>query len=436
MKRTLLHLALTAALTAVAAASGPVSIKVSPEQDYLLRSGNGDIVFKIDLLAAAQKVSRTSPLNVAVVLDRSGSMRGAKLEKAKQAAQLLIERLGHDDIFSLVTYDDEVDVIIPAGKIDDADRLIKKVDRIRSGGSTALHAGVKAGAAQLREFMRRKGVNRVILLSDGLANIGPDTPDDLARLGRQLREDGLHVSTIGLGDDYNEDLMVALAEASAANYYYVQDAEKLPGIFAEELGNLQSIVARGLKIIIQLPEGVEGLEVVGHPEIEFRGHRAELTVGEIYGRQRCSYLVKARVRNLDGERVDLGQVQLNYRDALADEDRAADAQIFVKLTGDRQQAAQSVNTGVREGRALAETMAAKDAAFNDADQGKVKEAVATLRSRIAANEAAAPASAPVRKLNAELDARAAELEREGRLDKSSRKAFQYEVYEQKKQRSN
>ena len=85
-----------------------------------------------------------------------------------------------------------------------------------------------------------------------------------------MRGDGISVSTVGLGDDYNEDLMTALAEASNANYYYVKDAEKLPGIFAQELGAARSLLARSIVIRIEAPEGVRLKEIIGRPEIDLR----------------------------------------------------------------------------------------------------------------------------------------------------------------------
>src|SRR5208337_1493072 len=124
-------------------------------------------------------------------------------------------------------------------------------------GSTALYAGVKMGADQLQEYFSSKRINRVILLSDGIANVGPSSPRQLCRLGNDLAERGISVTTIGVGDNYNEDVMAGLAEASDANYYYVQDTEKLPEIFAKELGELLTVAARDVRIEITCPDGVE-----------------------------------------------------------------------------------------------------------------------------------------------------------------------------------
>jgi len=245
MKTILFALALAAVLGVNRLAGETLTLKLVPERGCWLRNTPDEVVVKIDLSAVnGQTKARRTPLNLAVVLDRSGSMTGPKIEKAKQAAMQLVDRLRPDDVFSMVIFSDEAQVVVPAGHVEDKDALKEKIEGIEARGSTALYAGVKLGAEQLDEFLSGKRINRVILLSDGLANVGPSTPRDLRRLGAQLVETGISVTTIGVGDDYNEDLMAGLAEASDANYYYVRDTEKLPEIFAKELGELTRVAAR------------------------------------------------------------------------------------------------------------------------------------------------------------------------------------------------
>ena len=155
---------------------------------------------------------KRAPVNVAIVLDKSGSMEGDKIAKAKDAAIAAIGRLGSDDIVSVVAYDSTVQVIVPATKLSDKESVIEQIRRIEAGGSTALFAGVSKGADELRKFLDKNRVNRVILLSDGLANVGPQSPSELGALGASLMKEGISVSTMGLGLDYNEDLMTKLAQ--------------------------------------------------------------------------------------------------------------------------------------------------------------------------------------------------------------------------------
>src|SRR5215471_9636823 len=180
----------------------------------------------------------------------------------------------------MISYSDRAEVIFPAQEVEDKEALKARIARIHPGGSTALYAGVARGAEQVQRHFSSRRINRVILLSDGLANVGPSSPRDLRRLGGDLSERGISVTTIGVGDDYNEELMAGLAEASDANYYYVKDTEKLPEIFAKELGELQTVVARNIRIEITCPDGVRPLGFIGRPE-KFDGQRAAVQLSNL-----------------------------------------------------------------------------------------------------------------------------------------------------------
>ena len=148
---------------------------------------------KVDLEGIRPKGITRAPLNLALVIDRSGSMSGEKIADAKNAAIHVIQQLQRNDIVSVVIYSDSVEVLIPATKVADKQRLIKRIRRIESNGNTALFAGVSKGAAEIRKFIDKERINRVILLSDGLANVGPSSPRELGQLGRSLRP-GAHLS--------------------------------------------------------------------------------------------------------------------------------------------------------------------------------------------------------------------------------------------------
>src|SRR3954454_8603142 len=315
MKKLLLVSFAAALAQAASASPAPeVTLRVTPERDYVYRLGPREMIVQVEIEARKNDEARHSPMNLCIVLDRSGSMEGAKIEKARQAAAMAVDKLSDDDIFSLVTYDSETDLLIPperVGGTDHREDLKARIHRIQPGGSTALHAGVVLGAKQVRSFFAKERVNRVILLSDGLANVGPSSASDLSRLGRELRGDGISVSTVGLGDDYNEDLMTALAEASNANYYYVKDAEKLPGIVAQELGAARSLLARSIVIRIEAPDGVKLKEIIGQPEIECHDRVAEIKMPELFGSEKRRYLVRCLAEGKTADALEAA-AELNY----------------------------------------------------------------------------------------------------------------------------
>jgi Ca-activated chloride channel family protein len=367
-------------------------------------------------------------------------MEGAKLEKARQAAAMAVDKLGDDDFFSLVTYDDQTDLLIPPERVggrDHREELKAKIHRIQAGGSTALHAGVVLGAQQVRRFFEKERVNRVILLSDGLANVGPSSASDLSRLGRELRGDGISVSTVGLGDDYNEDLMTALAEASNANYYYVKDAEKLPGIFAQELGAARSLLARSIVIRIEAPDGVKLKEIVGRPEIECLDRVAEIKMPELFGSEKRRFLVRCLAEGKTADAIEPAVVKLSYATVTgvqAPEQRLSPKIVF---TDDEKKADSSVRTEVAREHSVVENRVAKEQAVKLADEGRAKDAAELLRKQAAKNAAApAPMQVPgVKEENQKLEEAAREMDSSGAIAKSRRKAMQFENYADKYQKS-
>src|SRR5271170_120378 len=332
MKKMLFSLGLAATFVTNLFAGETLQLQLVPERNLIVKNQPQEIVIKIDLSAIAgkNKVHRT-PLNLAVVLDKSGSMTGAKLEKTKQAAMQLVDRLAPNDIFSLVIFSDHADVLVPAQKVEDKDALKEKIQGIEADGSTALYAGVKMGADQLQEFFSDRRINRVILLSDGLANVGPSSPRELRRLGSDLAERGISVTTIGVGDDYNEDLMAGLAEASDANYYYVQDTEKLPEIFAKELGDMLAVAARDVRIEIICPDGVKPLGFIGRAE-KFEDQKAVVNLSQFTGGQDRYLFLRCLV---NGDNPEVARVNVNYKDELSDgSDQSASGVAKIDFTED------------------------------------------------------------------------------------------------------
>ena len=432
-----------AAVLAQAASASPapdVTLRVTPERDYIYRLGPREVIVQVEVEARKNDDGKRSPMNLAIVLDRSGSMEGAKLEKARQAAAMAVDKLADDDIFSLVTYDDQTDLLIPPERVggrDHREDIKAKIFRIQAGGSTALHAGVVLGAKQVRRYFEKERVNRVILLSDGLANVGPSSTSDLSSLGRELRGDGISVSTIGLGDDYNEDLMTALAEASHANYYYVKDAEKLPGIFAEELGSARSLIARTITIRIEAPDGVRLKEIIGRPEIECHDRFAEIKMPELFGSEKRRFLVRCLAEGKTADKIEPAAVELKYATVAGVDAPAQKQSVKIEFTDDQKKADGSIRAEVAREHSVVENRVAKEQAVKLADEGKAKDAAQLLRQQAAKN-AAAPKEAQVPGVaeeNRKLEEAAREMDSSGSIAKSRRKAMQFENYADKYQKS-
>ncbi|HEX3890096.1 MAG TPA: VWA domain-containing protein [Verrucomicrobiae bacterium] len=392
MKLKLLTIGLATSLAANLFAGETLQLQLVPERGYVVKNSPQEIVVKIDLSAIAgkQKVRRT-PLNLAVVLDKSGSMTGSKLEKTKQAAMQLVDRLAPNDIFSLVIFSDTAQVLVAAQKVEDKDALKEKIEGIEADGSTALYAGVKMGADQLQEFFSEKRINRVILLSDGLANVGPSSPRQLRQLGSNLSEKGISVTTIGVGDDYNEDVMAGIAEASDANYYYVQDTEKLPEIFSKELGEMLSVAARDVKIEIICPDGVKPLGFIGRAE-KFEDQKSTVNLSQFTAGQNRYLFLRCLV---NGDQPEVARVNVNYKDELSDgSDQSASGVAKIIFTDDQKLSEKSVNGAVVAQKELMLTAVAKDEAIAQADAGNYQQAATILKAQSAVLNGSFAAASP------------------------------------------
>lgn len=428
-----------AATAAPAATEDAVTLRVTPGRDSVYRRGPREVVLELELQARRPEHTSHTPVNVSMVLDRSGSMGGPKIEKARQAACAALDQLEPDDFFSLVIFDDEVELLLAperAGSREHRERLKDRINRIEPRGDTAIYAGVQMGAKQVHRFLDKEKVNRVVLVSDGLANVGPSRTRDLAELGRNLRGNGVSVTTIGLGEDFNEDLMTALAESSHANYYYVQDAEKLPRILTEEFGAAGTRVAGNIRIRIQAPAGVRLREVLGHPEVHCEERATEIVLPEMFGAEHRLFHVRCELDDSPAESVTFADVALRYDDAASRSARAQDYTAAVRFTDDERRSDESVRDDVAKNVGVLRNRLDKEAAVQLADAGRAKEAAQLLRQRASVNSAAPTKQqfADTSAENAKLEGLAQELTTSGTLQKASRKAAQWDNYQDKYQK--
>jgi Ca-activated chloride channel family protein len=200
---------------------------------------------------------RRGALNLALVIDRSGSMAGRPLKEAKRCARFIVESLSPGDRIAVIDFDDKVRVLAPSQAVGDRTGVLRVIDAIQAGGSTALHAGWLAGAEQAGAHVTRDTVSRVLLLTDGQANVGEHHPDVIASDCARLAEAGVSTSTYGLGQSFNEDLLAAMARGGLGNGYYGESAEDLMDPFREEFDLLASLFARQVRLSAQPAQGVQ-----------------------------------------------------------------------------------------------------------------------------------------------------------------------------------
>jgi uncharacterized protein YegL len=207
-----------------------------------------------------------APLNLSLVLDRSGSMAGEPFRNMLTAAETFVGQLRDGDRVSVVAFSDGVWEAAPPVVIDANTRnaVIMGVRSLHDGGGTFFSGGLLAGLAEVFSGYQPWAINQVILFSDGQPNIGITSSAELARIAERASESGVSVTTIGFGQDHDELLMQSVADASGGNYYYVDSPADMSGIFQREAGAILRSAARATDIEVQLPAGLVVDDIMGY----------------------------------------------------------------------------------------------------------------------------------------------------------------------------
>ncbi len=412
-----------------------VKCRVETDRAVLPAGGPHKTVVKITLDAppAPSNIERP-PVNLALVLDRSGSMGGSKIERAKEAAIEALRRLGPGDMFSVVIYDHNVQTIVPAQNARNLEWIESRIREIRPGGNTALFGGVSQGAAEIRKNLNSNYVHRIILLSDGLANVGPSTPEDLGRLGAALIKENISVTTIGVGTDYNEDLMARLSQKSDGNIYFVESSVDLPSIFAAELGNVLSVVAKKVKLTIEVPEGVTPLKIIGR-EGRIKGRKVELSMNQLYGDQEKYALVEVEIpAALSGKEMEIARASAAYENPFSHQNEIAKGRSVVQFSDNLERVQKSENAAVVKEYELNLNAIVQEKAITLADEGRNEEAVIELKRSAAKLKSIGDAHKDddLLKEAADLEEQAEVISQKG-MSKRSRKSLRTRSYQMKNQ---
>jgi Ca-activated chloride channel family protein len=332
-----------------------------------------------------QKTNRT-PVNVAFVIDRSGSMAGMRIAQAREAAIMAVKRLNGDDIASVVAFDNQIETLVHAQKVTGQEAFIDRIQRVSARGSTAIYGGVTQGASEVRTHKDNRRLNRVVLLSDGRANVGPSNAEAFEALGRNLLAEGISVSTIGLGLGYNEDLMLKLARASDGNHAFAADAAALIPIFNREFNDVLSSCAQMVSIEVEMKPGIRVVRALSR-DGTVEGQHATFRMNQVYQATEHYVLLEVEIdksvteAETDGDR-ELGRVRVAYAAPTDGARHSLDSAIKGAFSTSEDAARKSRDMRVMEAVVEQTTRERTLKAIALRDQGKLKEAQALFQQNV------------------------------------------------------
>jgi Ca-activated chloride channel family protein len=278
---------------------GIVQLSAQLTQDKVLSGSDGAVGLTLtmradDVLDPDHGDAR--PVDLVIVLDRSGSMGGKKIDDAKKAALNLLSGLSPQDRLALVSYSDGVRRHSNLLKVTATNRMVltAAIQGVYAGGGTNLGAGLQDGIDVLLNSQREGRAGRLILISDGLANQGVTDPASLGRMASIAQEKAFGVSTVGVGSDFNEQLMTSIADRGAGQYYYLEDPQAFAAVFQREFHHARAVVAEALEVRVPLRDGLSVVDAAGYP-IEVKNNEAVLYPGNLLSGQTRKLFLTLRV---------------------------------------------------------------------------------------------------------------------------------------------
>jgi Ca-activated chloride channel family protein len=367
-----------------------------------LTTQNAHQVGMLVTLAGEAPAHHRAPINVALVLVRSGSMAGGPLEAAKEAAGRFASFLTQADRLSVVVFDEEVDTVFgPARAADPA--ALEAIARVHVGGSTNLSGGWLKGA-HLVEKTLVEGTNRVVLLTDGQANIGVVDPDKLVGLARSGAARRVSTTCIGFGAEFNEGLLEPMAGAGAGNYWYVESSDQMAAIFQGEIEGLVSLAAQNVELEVRLnhPHAAGVTFLQSYPVVTTDEGTWKVALNDLYATSPRSLGLVFHVEDVR----ELGKVQLGGVRIEADvvnEDGIAHRTIVMPVIANLN-GKDRIEPAVEQTFLRFHSARAREEAIRRADEGEFGVAANSLREaarRMGAYEAVPEIAEEIRDLVAE-----------------------------------
>lgn len=342
------------------APSGPetpaVALDAALGNTFVKANASGSMVARIGLSARKRSSTARPPVNLALLVDTSGSMEGKAIADARAASLALVASLAPEDRIAVIVFDSKAEVLLPSTRLDDADAkdLKKKIGAMKATGTTDMAAGLQMAITEVTKNLQHDGVNRVVLVGDGV----PNDDRQILPLVAQASAQGISVTALGLGNDYDETLMGRIAQQSGGRFFYVEDSAKVASFFSEEVTRLHKVVARHAVLELRPGPGVSVTGVVGR---SFNGadRGVSIPLGDLSLGEQAEVVVElAAPPAKSGANVEVLDAVLRYEDGVGGAQHEERVFVGAKSTEDAASIAQGHVKTVEDAFARAKDAAA------------------------------------------------------------------------------
>jgi Ca-activated chloride channel family protein len=390
-------LSLGVILSPLLAAGSALDMDVRPDNSTLLVRSDGTSTIQIRIAAPDGVIlPDRPPLNIALVLDRSGSMADeGKMDYVRQAAHMLVNRMGPEDRLTIVTYNHRVQVPVATREVRDRKYFHRIIDGLYPDGRTFLSGGLEEGFRHIRKYRKKGYVSRLILLSDGLANIGVTDFRLLSTRASAIYESGVAVSTFGMGYDFDENLLASMATGGGGTYHYISRPGDILAALKKEFNMASSIVASGVEVIIRPMGGCRFQSTPGHGWRR-EGNSAVIGLGDLSAGETRTLMTQIRVPTGETGDKDVAVVIARYRDPVTGKSSSTETvPVLLSIVDDPSVHRNNIDYGVQEKKAVIESNAMLEKAARKVDEGDrdgartiIEKVMGTLKSSPAASSPA------------------------------------------------
>lgn len=282
--------------------------------------------------ATGMPMGRTS-VNLCLVIDRSGSMEGPPLDYVKQACSYVVDMLSPDDVLSIVTFEEVVEVLMPPRKVANKELIKEHISRIIPGNTTNLYDGLSLGAQQLMSSGESGLATRMVIFSDGDPTAGIKDFGALVQHVGEIKARGISCTFLGFGPDYNEELLAGMAKRSGGNYYYIARPELIPEVFRAELDKLMTIAGRNLKLRLKTARWVGLRQIYGH-DIPQGQREVEILLADLERASALNVAFDFEFHNHPLGHYRVASGSLEYDDAISGRNETFPLDFVIEFTAD------------------------------------------------------------------------------------------------------